>query len=64
VPLLLAAAWLRRWADVKIVLFTCAISLTGVFVFSGRGVANYSVYHLSALALVASGVSQRYGGVA
>ena len=64
VPLVLAAAWLRRWTDVKIVLFTCAISLTGLLVFSGRGVPNYSVYHLAALALLASAVSQRYRAVA
>jgi len=51
-PLLMAACVLRRWSDVRIVLFSYSLSLPALLVYSGLGVTNYSVYHLCALALV------------
>ena len=54
VPFALALGLFRRWADLKILLFSCAGSVPALLVFSGRGMTHYSVYHLCALALLAS----------
>ena len=56
-PLVLVAAFFRRWNDLKILVFSCAVSLPGLLVFSGRGVTNYSVYHVCALALLVSALA-------
>lgn len=52
VPPLLIAAWVfKRWSALKIILFSYSVSLPALLVYSGRGMTNYSVYHLCALAV-------------
>jgi hypothetical protein len=58
-PLALAGIYLRRWIDLKILAFSFAPSLPAVLVYSGRGMAYYSVFHLCAIALVAGAVFDR-----
>jgi hypothetical protein len=52
-PLALAGAFLRRWTALKILAFSFVTSLPALLVYSGRGMTDYSVFHLCALALVA-----------
>lgn len=55
-PLAAAACLLRRWTDVRILLFSSTASLTALLVFSGLGVTRYSMYHFCALALAVAAV--------
>ena len=56
-PLALAFCAFRRWTDLKILAFSFALSLPVLLVHSGRGMTDYSVFHLCALALVAAAVA-------
>ena len=58
VPLALAAGYFRRWTDLKILVFSLAVSAPVLLVYSGRGMTDYSVFHLCALALAASAVAE------
>jgi hypothetical protein len=57
-PLALAAGYFRRWTDLKILMFSFAVSLPVLLVFSGRGMTDYSAFHLCALALTAAAVAE------
>ena len=57
-PLALAAGIRRRWTDLKILSFSFAVSLPALLVYSGRGMTDYSLFHLCALALVAGAMSE------
>lgn len=51
VPILLLALFLRRGFEVKLILFTLPLSAVAMLVYSGRGVTNYGIAHLVALAV-------------
>lgn len=57
-PLAVLAYLLRRWAELRMLLFSAAVSLPSLLVFSGRGMTNYSVFHLCAIALLVSAATE------
>jgi hypothetical protein len=53
-PLAAVAIRFRRWSELKVLLFSGAVSLPALLVYSGGSVTHYSVFHLTAIALTAS----------